>query len=99
MIELYCRRHEGNVHPCGEYRGRDGNLCDECRRLLEYAERRLDACRYGDAKPVCRKCPTHCYRPDHRAKIREVMRYAGPRLILHHPMEAITHILRGWRGS
>lgn len=82
MIRLYCRKKEGN-----------SALCDECRSLLEYAHRRLEACRYGVHKTACKKCPTHCYGPAPRARIREVMRFAGPRLIFYHPMAAIRHLL------
>lgn len=81
MIRLYCRRKEKNA-----------DLCDECRNLLEYACKRLEHCHYGNQKSACKDCPTHCYAPTHREKIREVMRYAGPRLMLHHPLTAIRHI-------
>ncbi len=84
MIALYCRGREGNA-----------SLCGDCRELLEYAHARLDGCRLGEAKPVCKKCPTHCYHPKYRERMREVMRYAGPRLIWHHPPEAIRHFFRG----
>ena len=81
MIRLYCRRKEKNA-----------DLCDECCSLLEYACKRLEHCRYGNQKSACKDCPTHCYAPAHQEKIREVMRYAGPRLMLHHPLTAIRHI-------
>lgn len=81
MIRLYCRKKEGN-----------GNLCSQCLELEEYAHKRLSACRYGDQKTSCKKCPTHCYKKDMREKIRQVMRYSGPRMILYHPIEAIRHI-------
>ncbi|WP_304286370.1 nitrous oxide-stimulated promoter family protein [Porphyromonas uenonis] len=83
MIQLYCRKKEGNE-----------TLCDSCRELLEYATRRLDRCRYGAAKPTCRKCPIHCYRPDMKARIQAVMRWAGPRMLFHHPLAAVKHLLR-----
>ena len=83
MIQLYCRKKEGNE-----------TLCDSCRELLEYATRRLDRCRYSVAKPTCRKCPIHCYRPDMKARIQAVMRWAGPRMLFHHPLAAVKHLLR-----
>lgn len=81
MIRFYCRRKHG---------GRD--LCPECRELLEYAERRLDMCPFGDSKKSCRHCRIHCYRPEMRERIREVMRYSGPRMFLFSPLEALKHI-------
>jgi predicted amidophosphoribosyltransferase len=82
MIKLWCRHQHG-----GE------GLCGECRELLEYAEARLNRCKFGEDKTKCHKCPVHCYRKDMRERIREVMRYSGPRMILHHPTEAIMFLL------
>lgn len=83
MVRLYCRRKEGNRQ-----------LCDGCREVLRYAGERLLKCRYGDGKPTCKQCPTHCYRPDMRQRIREIMRYAGPRMIIYHPVAAVRHLFR-----
>ena len=41
----------------------------------------------------CRNCKVHCYKPEMREKIREVMRYSGPRMIFHHPAAAIRHVI------
>lgn len=84
MIAIYCRRHHA----------RNGDdLCDKCSDLLEYAHQRLDHCPKGNAKPSCRKCPTHCYSPARRERIRKVMRYVGPRMIFIHPLTAIKHMI------
>ncbi len=82
MVRMYCRHKEGN-----------DDLCGECKALIEYAHRRLDLCRFGNKKPTCRKCPIHCYRKDMADKIRQVMRYSGPRMIIYHPQQAIRHII------
>ena len=60
---------------------------------MEYVRERVDKCPQGDGKRSCRVCPIHCYRPDQREAIRRVMRYAGPRMMLHHPIMAIRHLL------
>jgi len=39
----------------------------------------------------------HCYAPEMREKIKEVMRYAGPRMLLSHPILAIAHLIDGLR--
>lgn len=83
MIRLYCRHKEGNM-----------DLCADCRRLLEYALARLDHCPHGEAKPTCRKCTVHCYRHEEREKIRAVMRYSGPRMMIYHPGAALRHLWR-----
>ena len=82
MLRIYCRKVHHN------------DLCGECQALLVYAHQRLDACKFGEEKPSCKKCPVHCYKPDMREKIRRVMRFAGPRMILYHPTAAIKHLLR-----
>jgi hypothetical protein len=81
MVNLYCRAHH-----------RQGGLCDECGSLMDYARKRLAGCIYLNNKPTCGKCPIHCYTPVMRKKIKEVMRYAGPRMLWHHPILAITHM-------
>ena len=83
MIRLYCRKHEGHE-----------SLCPDCEALLEYARKRLDRCRWGGRKPTCKKCPHHCYRPDMKERMRQVMRWAGPRMLLYHPVMALRHMFR-----
>ncbi len=56
------------------------SYCDDCRKLLLYAVSRRVLCPL-DPKPSCKKCPSHCYGPGYRDRIREVMRYSGMRLI------------------
>jgi hypothetical protein len=84
MIGIYCHALHGT----------DGkNLCPKCRQLLEYAQKRLFACKFRDDKPPCSKCSIHCYKPEMRKKITQVMRYAGPRMLKRHPILAARHII------
>jgi predicted amidophosphoribosyltransferase len=87
MIAMYCRAHHGSVKE----------LCAACRELLDYAYCRLDRCPFGADKSTCAHCPIHCYKPAMREKVRSVMRYAGPRLLLRHPILALRHWLDGRR--
>ncbi|NOZ23439.1 MAG: nitrous oxide-stimulated promoter family protein [Planctomycetes bacterium] len=67
FVEVYCREHHH----------RNGNgLCEECGDLLDYARKRLERCPH-DPKPKCKDCETHCYKPEYRARIKEVMRFSG----------------------
>jgi hypothetical protein len=84
MVRLYCRDH---------HHGRE--LCDDCAGLDAYASKRLDLCPYGPEKPTCVNCPVHCYQPRMRDSIREVMRYAGPRMLKRHPFLAVSHLIDG----
>lgn len=83
MIRLYCRRKEGNE-----------TLCPKCKELLEYAQARLSRCPFGEEKETCRLCTIHCYKPEMRKRMKVVMRWAGPRMILYHPAAAILHLWR-----
>lgn len=90
MIAIYCR---GNNHPDRTYAPQDtAELCPSCRRLLRYADDRILRCPRMDVKSFCSACPIHCYAADMRAQIRAVMRYSGPRMLLHHPLMTFHHI-------
>ena len=83
MIALYCRKHHGGK----------GGLCPQCRALEEYARARSDKCPFMESKTFCSNCKVHCYKPQMRAKIREVMRFSGPRMVFHHPVAAVRHVI------
>jgi len=89
MIKIYCSKHHG----------RKEELCDECRELRDYAFKRLDYCKFGENKGTCKNCKIHCYKPDMKIKIREVMKFSGPRLIIYSPKKAIEHIILGIRNN
>ncbi len=81
MIDLYCRLKEGNARRCAA-----------CDTLLAYACTRLNRCPFGENKPACQRCTVHCYKPAMRAKMREVMRFSGPRMLFHYPLDALRHL-------
>ena len=83
MIKMNCHAHHNTT----------SELCDECNDLLNYAFKRIEKCKFLPDKPACNECPVHCYNPVMREKIRIVMRFAGPRMILRHPYYAIMHLL------
>lgn len=89
MIAIYCR----DKHRSDKHRDAHADLCDECRQLADYAEKRLAGCPFQQDKPTCGTCTIHCYKPDMKTRIKEVMQYSGPRMILHHPFLAITHLV------
>jgi len=87
MIRLYCRGNHGST----------GELCQECGSLMKYANQRLDHCPHKENKPTCLKCTVHCYNQEMRERIRGVMRYSGPRMLVRHPIMALRHIFDGRR--
>lgn len=86
MVGIYCK----GVH------GTKTGLCAECGELLKYADLRIDKCPFGPRKSTCAKCTIHCYKKDMRAKVKEVMRYAGPRMTYAHPWLSLMHYLDGF---
>jgi hypothetical protein len=83
MLRIYCRDHHGTTT----------GLCRECEDVLTYAGQRLRVCPFQEAKPACNQCPVHCYAPAMRERAREVMRYAGPRMLRRHPWLALMHLV------
>ncbi len=84
MIMLYC--HEVHKTPKKQ-------LCEECRETTNYAVTRTDKCPFMESKTFCSNCRVHCYKPEMREKIRIIMRYSGPRMIFHHPIMAMKHVI------
>ncbi|NFA79763.1 nitrous oxide-stimulated promoter family protein [Clostridium botulinum] len=83
MIGLYC----GKKHKTKEV------LCDDCRELLQYANFRLDHCRFGEKKPNCGSFKIHCYKKEMKEKIIEVMKFSGPRSLIYNPKIAFEHLV------
>jgi len=83
MLGIYCRDHHQS----------DDALCDDCAKLLDYAHRRLAVCPFGEDKPACNRCQVHCYSAKMRERVKQVMRYTGPRMLTRHPVLALFHIL------
>ena len=82
MIGVYCRGNHGTAR---------GQLCEDCAALSEYASVRIGRCPFMATKTFCSQCKVHCYAPAQRAAIKDVMRYAGPRMLLHHPVMTLHH--------
>lgn len=84
MLLIYCRK----------YHGKRKELCPECLKILDYAGQRMDKCIYGDNKPVCSKCPIHCFKPEMRVAVKKVMRYSGPRMLWRSPILTARYMYR-----
>ncbi len=82
MIEIYCKANH-----------KQNKICDECIQLIEYACLRAEKCKYQANKPACKDCKTHCYSPEKRNKIKEVMQFSGPRMFFRHPLLSISHLI------
>jgi hypothetical protein len=90
MLRMYCHGHHGT---------KDKPLCRDCLELHDYARRRLERCIFGEAKPTCVNCTVHCYKALMRERVRVAMRWAGPRMLWRHPVQAIWHSIDGQRPA
>lgn len=88
MIRLYCKKKHKD-----QWKQKGNDMCDECRQLAEYAKFRSEKCPFMEHKTFCANCKVHCYKPDMREKIRNVMKFSGPRMIIYHPFLAVYHVI------
>lgn len=86
MVHIYCKGHHDT---------KGNELCPECTEFLSYAFLRLDKCPFQEEKSTCGKCLVHCYQPQMKEKVKKVMRYSGPRMLLHGPGLALHHAFDG----
>lgn len=105
MVGIYCagNRHDARPAEAGpvpafaadmpeKVQASVARMCPDCRELTEYCFTRIDHCPHMAVKTFCSSCLTHCYSPAMRERVRETMRYAGPRMIFHDPLGALTHM-------
>ncbi len=102
FVEVFCRENHrdesrepfaaGDASLRAALESRDPALCAECRKLLRHAIAKRIQCPY-DPKPMCKKCPTHCYAPGYREQMRQVMRFSGLYLVKHGRLDMVFHYL------
>jgi predicted amidophosphoribosyltransferase len=81
MIRYFCKAKH-----------REGALCAACRELLRYITARLNECRLPEESSACFMCPDYCYKPEMRDRIKEVMRFSAPRILIRHPVLMFRHL-------
>jgi hypothetical protein len=90
MMVIYCRGHRHAV----------SGICADCGSILRYAHDRIDGCSYlGSAKPACGLCRSNCFTPEMDWHFTQIMRYAGPRMMVCHPILALAHFWDAIRGK
>ena len=66
------------------------DLCEECFETLNYSILRREFCSLNP-KPSCKNCDIHCYKPDQRQKIKNIMRYSGMHMIKRGRLDWLIH--------
>ncbi len=101
FIRLYCDQKHADAtkskielksHDLEAIAGHSIELCPECAKLLMHSFVKRTQCPM-DPKPACKHCPRHCYHPDYRARIREVMKYSGMKMVLGGRLDYLFHLL------
>lgn len=85
MIDMYCKGNHKDLRPDKK------TLCPECQKTKDYAIFRTEKCPFMETKTFCKVCKVHCYNAENKEKIRNVMRYCGPRMLFSHPALTIKH--------
>lgn len=94
FVEVYCSGlHQGAGRtrialPAGVG---EHSLCPECATFLEYAVAKRLKCPLEAEKPTCKHCRIHCYDRIHREKVREIMSYAGRKLVMKGRLDYLWH--------
>ncbi len=101
FIEMYCSaNHQNRENEKSEFvaEGLEGVtrrplvLCPQCSKLLAHAWVKRTTCPLNP-KPACKHCATHCYHPDYRKQIRDVMRESGRRIVLRGRLDYLFKLL------
>lgn len=83
MIGLYCQKKHGT---------KKGELCPECRQLLDYVKFRRMKCRGVTKSPSARTAAFIVINRICSEKIARVMRFSGPKMVFYHPVIAFSHL-------
>lgn len=98
FIRIYCHaKHAGKIggevvlpEELQPRRRGQSTICSDCMALLEHGIRKRNLCPLNP-KPTCRKCHIHCYSPEYRQKIREIMSFSGRKLLLRGRIDYLWH--------
>ena len=81
MIRYFCKAKH-----------RKRKLCASCSGLFQYITARIEECHLDEKTSSCFMCPDYCYNLEMRGKIKEVMRFSAPRILIRHPILIFKHL-------
>lgn len=67
------------------------SLCPDCASFMAYAVARRLSCPLEAEKPSCKHCRIHCYAPQQRALVRQIMAWSGRRMIMRGRLDYLWH--------
>ncbi len=90
MIAYYCQKKHGSAA---------GRPWEGCLKTEGYAHPRLGPRPVTGDKNLFSPCAGHRYAPRRGGRIREVMRYSGPHMLIRHPLLVVRHALTGMQNK
>jgi hypothetical protein len=93
FTEVWCagHRHEGRQSLSVPGSDQPVQLCPECAEFFEYAVMKRQKCPLEAEKPSCKHCRIHCYAPQQRATVRQIMAWSGRRMLLRGRLDYLWH--------
>lgn len=93
FTEVWCGGHQHTgrqpvVLPGG---GRSFALCPTCAEFVAYAVNKRLNCPLKADKPRCKRCRIHCYAPQQREMVRQIMAWSGRQMILRGRVDYLWH--------
>ena len=89
---IYCKAHHSTAEKD------TAGLCAECRETINNALARTERCPYGHSGN-CQDCDIKCNRGEQQIRIKEIMRYAAPRMFVTHPVMAANYVRKKLRSK
>ena len=93
FTEVWCAgQHHNDRQPVTVHQGlQPFKLCPDCTAFLQYAVKKRLCCPLEAEKPTCRRCRIHCYAPQQRALVKQIMAWSGKRMILRGRLDYLWH--------
>lgn len=86
---IYCKAHHGK--EAQKAATSSPKLCPQCSEVVEYAMARTKRCP-NNHEGNCADCEIHCFNGSMREKVRAMMAYAAPRMLVKHPIMTIRYL-------
>lgn len=84
---IYCAAHHAGALKD------DAGMCEECAAVIKYTHERASACPYNH-EGNCQDCKLKCNRGEQQQRIKAIMKYAAPRMLVKHPIMTMEYLAK-----
>lgn len=109
---IYCRAHhsknpqgankklkeQGASSPATSTSATHSQLCPQCAEVVEYAMARTKRCP-NNHEGNCADCEIHCFNGSMRERVKQMMAYAAPRMLVRHPIMTVRYLRKKARAG